>query len=158
LGPLVLLRGDQPTHYLNVALPMFVLVAASGVVQLIEAAATALHRYLPALQERLRPAVRFAGFLLVPPLVCLSVVYYRGAWAALQEPQARDAIAQGELDALGLQGRKLACRNMSWFVDRPVEAVMLPYASVAELETYAHKQHLDGILLWTAEKRRFFLA
>src|SRR5262249_49639239 len=53
LGPLVLLRGDQPTHYLNVALPMFVLVSASGVVQLTEAAAAALRRYLPALQERL---------------------------------------------------------------------------------------------------------
>src|SRR5262249_25669696 len=47
LGPLVLLRGDQPTHYLTVALPMFVLVAASGVVQLTEAAAAVLRRYLP---------------------------------------------------------------------------------------------------------------
>jgi len=52
---------------------------------------------------------------------------------------------------LKLEGKNVACRNMSWFVDRQVRTVLLPFATVPELEKYAGAQGLDGILVWEHE-------
>ena len=47
---------------------------------------------------------------------------------------------------------------MSWFIDRDVQTVLLPYAAVPELERYAVAHELDGLLFWDHENHYFFRA
>jgi hypothetical protein len=154
-GPLVFLRGNQPTHYCLVIVPLFLLVGAAGLVQGLAIAWAAAKRAWPTLNQSSLPRLLFA--LALAPLLCLSASYYLGALATMQESQQRERAEQADLDALGLDGHKIACRNMAWFVDRDVETVLLPYATIAELENYARYQRLDGILLWANEKQKLFV-
>jgi hypothetical protein len=156
LGPLVLLRGDQPVHYLSVGLPMLLIVAAAGLVAGGRACLPILASRCPALSRRYREAPVLVAALLFVPFIVLSVTFFHGTLRTLQAGHSECAAAHAELDALPLQGRRVACRNMSWFVDRPVETVLLPYADVADIEQYAQAQRLDGILIWAKEKHLFF--
>src|SRR5262249_3565623 len=54
-----------------------------------------------------------------------------------------------------LEGGVIACRTMGWFVDREVRTVLLPYASVPELERYCRARGISGILLWENEPELF---
>ena len=53
-GPVILLRGDIPTHYLLVAAPLILVVAARGVAVLSEIAFAALASRWPAAAISLR--------------------------------------------------------------------------------------------------------
>jgi hypothetical protein len=158
LGPVVFLRGDDLTHYLYMILPLVLLVAARGAVSYAELAAAFLRT-----RRAEQPATRFrlgalGVVLLLSPFVCLSVTYYLGALDYLRDYSLQAAEEQHALDQLGLNGRKVACRRMSWFVDRPIQTVLLPYATVAELADYARAHDLDGILVWGNEPSPFFQA
>src|SRR5262249_53410873 len=79
LGPVALLRGDKPTHYVFLCQPFIVLVAARGITSAGELALRWVRHRQPgvALQAR-RAALAVVGLLLAP-LACLSFVYYLGA-------------------------------------------------------------------------------
>ena len=47
---------------------------------------------------------------------------------------------------------------MAWFMDRDVRTLLLPYATVAEIERYAVRNRLDGVLLWKDPKEPYFYA
>jgi hypothetical protein len=158
LGPIVFLRGDAVTHYLFVVLPLLLLVAARGLAGCGALALAALRRWRPAHGERGRYLARFSLALVLAPLVCLCVPYYQGALDKLRASAAEAAVAQTQLDRLGLDGRRVACRRMTWFVDRDVQTVLLPNATVPELERYAAAHRLDGILIWHHEPSPFFAA
>jgi hypothetical protein len=158
LIPTALLRGDEPTHYLYVALPLFLIVAAAGLVQLWQLARAGLERWQPVWAERLAQARGFLVVLGLAPCACLSFVFYLGTLNLLRTDYFQARQEQAALDELSLSGKRVGCRNMSWFVDRNVETVFLPYADVAGLETYAHGQGLDGILVWDHERQPLFRA
>jgi hypothetical protein len=158
LGPVVLLRGNDVNHYLFVLLPFLLVVGARGMVRCAELIGTVLGRAQPALAERSRRLAWFGIALAMAPLTCLSVSYYRGALINLGADGAKAQAEQAALDHLGLEGRRIACRRMSWFADRDVQTVLLPYALVPELESYVVAHDLDGILLWHNEPSKFFKA
>jgi hypothetical protein len=157
-GPVVLLRGAAPSHYLLLALPLFVIVAARGAVTLAEMIGALCQSRLPALAERARVRQGFALVLLAALLISLSGHYYLQVLTTLREYQDRANTAQAAVDSLQLAGKTIACRNMSWFVDRDVRTVLLPYATVPELEAYARARDIDGILVWDDETQLFFRA
>jgi hypothetical protein len=172
LGPVVLLRGDQPTHYLLLALPLFLLVAARGAESLVKLAANLCGPRNSAENDarpgRESPAPRFAGGMLgkrglvlamvLAPVVVLCANFYRAVLTTLHDYQLRAEAEQAAVDALPLAGRTVACRNMSWFVDRDVRTILLPYATVAELEGYVRAHGIDGILVWDNETQLYFRA
>jgi hypothetical protein len=156
LGPVVLLCGDEPRHYLLVALPFMAVIAAHGAIEFTDLARGQLRKARPALVGWLLPGRRAILGLLLLPFACLSIQFHRGALASLQEQSQHAQAEQAALDALHLEGRKVATKNMGWFIDRNIQAVLLPYATVAELETYAAAQGIDGILVWDNEPTPFF--
>jgi hypothetical protein len=139
LGPVVLLVGDAPSHYLLVAMPLFVLVGTRGVIRL----------------ARLFRGGRFLPLSLYLLALVFGVPFYRDATTLLRHYQEQSAQQQAAVDALGLEGQRVACRNMSWFVDRDVQTVLLPYATVPELAAYAQGHAIDGILIWEQETTFF---
>jgi hypothetical protein len=141
LGPVVLLVGDAPSHYLLVAMPLFVLVGTRGVLRLAD----------------LFRDGRFLPLSLCLLALVFGVPFYRDALTLLRHFQEQSAQQQAAVDALGLEGQRVACRNMSWFVDREVQTVLLPYATVPELADYAQGHAIDGILIWE-EETTFFRA
>jgi hypothetical protein len=158
LGPVVLFRGAEPTHYFLVAMPLFVIVACRGLVHLGELAALLVARCSPDLLALLQ-RIGWASLLLVlVPGLCMVVGFYRGALADLSSRQAHAEDQQAAVDALPLQGCRIACRDMSWFVGRDVETVLFPYARVSELEKYVLAQHVDGLLLWAKDPHLLFRA
>jgi hypothetical protein len=157
LGPVMLLTGDQPTHYLLVAFPLFLVVAGRGAHRLVDGINAVCKRGQAVLaQPQPVPWVFVAVGLAL--LIGLSAPYYRSALYLLRGFQQQTSEEQAAVDALGLEGRKVACRNMCWFVDRNVHTILLPYATVAELETYARDHRIDGILVWEKEPMPFFNA
>jgi hypothetical protein len=163
LGPVVLLRGDQPTHYLLLALPLFVLVAARGAANaalLAGGAWTTLGRCLrePGPLGGDGGKRKWLPALLLAPLVVLCANFYLTVLFTLRDYQEQAGTEQTAVDALPLEGRTVACRNMSWFVDRDVRTILLPYATVAELEGYVQARGIDGILVWEHETQLFFWA
>jgi hypothetical protein len=158
LIPTALLRGDEPSHYLYVALPLFLVVATGGAVRLAQLAVAALEHRLPTLSARLTTARGFLVLLALAPWLCLSLVAYAGAFNVLRADYLQARQEQAALDELSLSGKRVGCRNMSWFVDRHVETVFLPYADVPQLEHYAQGQRLDGILIWDHERQPLFRA
>jgi hypothetical protein len=168
LGPVVLLRGAAPTHYLNVTVPLIAAVAAGGAVRVASLfGSAAAQRHLRARSASKEPVptapgsqIRAPGYRLlfalwIPPVACLSISFYSGALATLRSDYDRAAGEQAAVDALGLEGRKVACRCMTWFVDRNVITIMLPYATVPELEDYARANGLHGILI--KEEEPYFI-
>jgi hypothetical protein len=158
LGPVVLLQGDAATHYVFVMLPLALLVATRGLVEMMLLARAWCAERWPLVTQRLHKSWGRALALVLLPLACLTVSYYQGALAELNRTHTRAVDEQTALDALHLEGRKLAHSNMSWFVDRNIQSVLLPYATVPELERYARTQNLDGILICDKEKQPFFRA
>jgi hypothetical protein len=152
-GPVVLLAGDAPTHYLLVALPLFVLVAARGALHVAHFGARNAERL-----RAPRSALRMLGGVCLLLIAYPSVGYYHGAATLLHDLQKQAVQEQAALDALKLDGLRVACRNMSWFVDRNVQTVLLPYATVPELEKYVQVHRLDGILVWGEERMTYFRA
>jgi hypothetical protein len=163
LGPVVLIASDAPTHYILVALPLFVLVAARGAVRLAE--------LVGRVWQHLRPEQTFTGSdrdtldipwpftaAIAAVLLGLSMFSYRPALERLKELQQLSSEQQAAVNALRLDGKKVACRNMSWFVDQEVETFLLPYATVPELENYVRDYSIDGILIWEEEPTPFFRA
>ena len=57
--------------------------------------------------------------------------------------------------ALGLEGRKVACRSMAWFEDVDIQTMLLPYATAGQIATYARAHGLDGLLLWEKQDPRY---
>jgi hypothetical protein len=157
-GPVVLLRGDEATHYLLVMVPLVVLVAAQGIAQVGQIIWDLLKRSRPVLVERLGQVGPSSLVMASLFPIYLSVTFYQGALLTIQDFEEKADREQVDLDALELQGRKVACRNMTWFVDRDVETVLLPYATVPKLERYVLAQKVDGILVWTKEPSPFFYA
>lgn len=152
-GPIALLQGNGPTHYLFVALPLFLLVAAAGLLHLWTSLKAAVARRRPELAVRLAHARVFLLVLVFAPLGCLGLSFYLGTLNILRADCEQARHEQAALDALGLDGKRVCCRNMSWFVDRNVQTVFLPYAQVPELARYAHEQNADGILVWENERQ-----
>jgi hypothetical protein len=167
-GPVVLLRGDQPTHYLLPVIPLILVVAARGALNLVRLSEVVGERWSraktndPALaRPKHRPGLARFGYLpllMVAPLLFLCANFYLTVLATLREYQDRAAGEQAAVDGLPLAGRTVACRNMSWFVDRNVRTILLPYATVAELEGYVRSRGIDGILVWDHETQLFFRA
>jgi hypothetical protein len=157
LGPVILLAGDDRSHYLMVAYPLFVLVAVRGVVRLFEVVRERSGQQSPESETpQFRPRImRIAVAVL---FACLSVPFYRGQVNQLRAYQQQAEEAQAAVDALDLRGRTVACRNMCWFVDRAVTTILLPYAAVPDLEAYARARKIDGILIWEKEPMAFFRA
>jgi hypothetical protein len=158
LGPVALLRGDAPSHYLLLAVPFFGVVAAQGVVNLAAGAWAFARNHLPNLVESWNKRRGFAlavGFTLG---AILNANFYGNTIMLLAEHRQQAAQEQEALDALHLEGKTVVCRNMSWFVDREIETVLLPYAKVAELGKYVRAQRADGILVWEAETQAHFRA
>jgi hypothetical protein len=153
LGPIVLLRGSDPTHYLLVILPLFIVVAARGAERLGELAYAICQRLQPALVGKAHLANRFLLFLCLIPLGSLSVSFYRGALQTLDESYREAEADRVALEALDLRGRTVACRNMVWFADAGVQTVMLPYAPVPELGQHARMARIDGFLIWAKKEQ-----
>ena len=145
-GPVVLLRGDKPSHYLFVALPLLALVAAGCVAHIINCARAKL-------PEAWHLSV--VAWVAVVPVVVLATGFHRGGTQVMREEHTRAQEDMIALDRLELQGKKLATRGMAWFVDRDIQAVLCPYAEVRELENYTVHHGLDGILLRAQEKHLF---
>lgn len=151
LGPLVLLRGDNANQYLCVAAPLFYLVAARAIVccsEVLNGWFGSRETASPDSTWRPRPilvAVGLATLLAVNGLFYWNLV---GDWRAKAQQAVEEHTA---LDRLPLHGKRVAIRNMSWFFDRDTVTVMLPYATVPELERYARAQRLDGLLYWEHE-------
>jgi hypothetical protein len=162
LGPIVLLRGGDATHYVVVILPLFILVATRGAERLGELTFV-LGRYwqlVPEAAEKgsdplnlggLTPFRRTGGFfraVALVPLACLSLGFYAGALHTLHESYLKAEADRTALQAFALQGRRVACRNMAWFVDADVQTVMLPYGTAEDLGRYARLAGIDGFLVW----------
>jgi hypothetical protein len=158
LGPVVLLRGDEPTQYLMVMVPLVALVAAYGLVSLGWAVGGYLARRSPEAREQFDRIWKLLRLPVAAAVGCLALLFYEGAIRTLEEFREETAAEQEDLDALHLEGQTVACRNMTWFVDRDVQTVLFPYARVPELEGYVRKHGIDGILIWDKEKSLFFLA
>jgi hypothetical protein len=158
LGPVVLFRGAEPTHYFLVALPLFVIVACRGLAHLGDLASLLVVRYSPDRLSLLQRIGWASLVLLAVPALCLMTGFYRGALADLSSRQAVAEEQQAAVDALPLQGYRIACRDMSWFVHRDVETVLFPYAHVRELEKYVLAQHADGLLIWANDPHLLFRA
>jgi hypothetical protein len=94
--------------------------------------------------------------LLLAPLGCLSAIYYQGTLELLHSDAEQARAEQADLDSLGLEGSRVFCRDMNWFVDRDVVTVFLPYADVAGLEQYVLGQHADGCCCGTTSASRCF--
>src|SRR5262249_23126238 len=139
LGPIVLLRGSDPTHYILVVLPLFVLVAARGAEQIGELALAVGQRWQPVLMQKAYLASRFFLVLALIPMACLSFSFYRGALESLEESYRESEADRAALEALHLEGHKVACRNMAWFTDAHVLTFILPYGSASELAGYCRK-------------------
>jgi hypothetical protein len=151
-GPIVLLAGDQSTHYLYVGLPLFLVMAARGAQRLVEL----LNVRSPVAEGRpVSWAVTIGGIVL---FFVLSTPFYRSALQLLVNFQEQALHEQAALNALGLEGKKVACRNMCWFVDQDVHTFLLPYATVPELEAYVCAHDMDGILVWGNEPMPYFSA
>jgi hypothetical protein len=157
-GPVVLLRGDAPSHYLLLALPLFVLVSARGAVGLAEIIGSYCQRRLPGLVQWARLRRVFLAVVGTAPLLCLAGHFYFTVLSTLRDYQGRAEAAQAAIDSLRLEGKTVACRNMSWFVDRDVTTILFPFAAVPELETYARARNVDGILVWDDETQLYFRA
>jgi hypothetical protein len=158
LGPCVLLRGNEATHYLLVMVPLVLLVGARGLVEVGKIAWETIRTRAPELAENLwQRRIVLTGFALAPVLG-LTVSYYMEAIATLRGYQQEAADEMASLDSLNLEGKKIACRSMVWFVDRDVQTMLLPYATVPELANYARANRLDGILVWLDEPSLFFAA
>jgi hypothetical protein len=159
-GPVVLIAGDAPTQYILMALPFFVLVAARGAVRLVVAGGK--HFGLQRTGRFSAADVDRAPWLLTAwtaaVLIGAGVLSYAWAQQRLYELQRLALEEQAAVDALCLEGKKVACRNMCWFVDRQVQTILLPYATVAELEVYVRDHNIDGILVWEKEPTPFFNA
>jgi hypothetical protein len=153
LGPVVLLRADDPNHYLFVAIPLLLLTATHGAARVAALSWGWLSAHLPRLAALLLRTRRLALAAVALPLVGLAIIYYAASHRELRNMQREAAEQQAALDALGLDGQTVVCRNMSWFVDRDVRTVLLPYATAPALERYAVNQHSDGVLLWAGEKQ-----
>jgi hypothetical protein len=158
LGPIVLLRGDEPTQYVLVMVPLMIPVAARGVIGIGQLMLAHLKSALPGPSEHVQKHRRPLLVLAAAPAVCLSLAFYQGALSYLENYEAQGVAEQADLDALHLEGRTVACRNMSWFVDRDVDTLLFPYATVPELESYARANKMDGILVWEHEPSLFFYA
>lgn len=156
LIPGALLRGDEPTHYLFVAISFFVVVASGGAVRLCRGAWTMLRSRQPAWASRLETARVFLLALGLAPVICLTVIYYLGTLNTLRDDHAQARAEQATLDQLPLAGKRICCRNMNWFLDRDVVTAFFPYCDVAELERYVRGQRLDGLLLWENERQWMF--
>jgi len=148
LGPVVLIAGNEPAHYLLVAYPLFVVVAVRG--------AVALSELLVGCSERSWPTLVLGLVLLV--IVSRSILFHEAAATQLRSLQQQALREQAAMDALELGGRRVACRNMCWFVDRDVQTIFLPYATVPELESYVLAHRIDGILIWEHEPTAAFRA
>jgi hypothetical protein len=151
-GPIVLLAGDQATHYLYVGLPLFLVVAVHGAQRLVAF-------------MNVRSPVAEGGQVSWPAItggivlfVVLSTPFYRSALQLLVNFQQQALHEQAAVNALGLEGKKVACRNMCWFVDQDVHTFLLPYATVPELERYVRGHDIDGILVWEDEPMPYFSA
>jgi hypothetical protein len=155
LGPVTLLVGDSPSVYHLVFLPFLVLVAARGAARVGELAWAALRTWQPGPAARLGQTRGFALVLAAAPLACLALAYYLDALSLGADYARRAAAEQAALDALHLEGGLVACRTMGWFVDRDVRIVLLPYATVPELERYCRARGITGILLWENEPELF---
>jgi hypothetical protein len=155
-GPVILLRGDEPTHYLLVVVPLILLVGARGIIRFGQLVEARLEKWQPAMAAGFRHSRRFLLGLAFAPCLCLCASFYQGALTTLKEYQDETLEKQADLDALHLEGRKVACRSMCWFSDRCVVTVLLPYATVPELEQYVRAQDIDGILVWANEKQLLF--
>jgi hypothetical protein len=162
-GPVVLLRGEAPSHYLLLALPLFLLVAVRGGISLFVAASRSLacsrekiasEPVAATTAERRRLVLK----LVLGALACFAIHNYLAFLNTLREYQEKTEVEQAAVDALPLEDRMVACRNMSWFVDRNVRTILLPYASVPELEKYVQAHHIDGILVWDNETQLYFRA
>jgi hypothetical protein len=155
-GPIILLCGDEPTHYLLVMVPLVLLVAARGTVELGRLVDAGLERWRPALAGHLRSSRKVLAMVTLPALLCLSASFYQGALGTLADQQKKAANEEADLDGLNLEGKRVVCRNMCWFSDIDAEIVILPYATVPELEQYVRANRADGVLIWTHEKQLFF--
>jgi hypothetical protein len=150
LGPVILIAGNEPTHYLLVASPLFLLVAARSAALLVERSFSGW---------RHRQAVAGGIALLMLVMIAFSSIrFYQEILPWLGNLHRQAVQQQAAVDALGLGGRKVACRNMCWFVDRHVQTVFLPYATVSELESYVLVHGIDGILIWEQEPMVAFRA
>ena len=154
--PTALLRGDEPTHYVFVALSFFVVVAAAGTLRVFHWAAVWLRSSRPAWADGLAMARVFLLALAIAPLACLTFVYFLGTLDTLRNDQAQAREEQAALDRLPLEGKRVCCRNMTWFLDRNVVTAFFPYCDVAGLERYVRGQGLDGLLLWENERQLMF--
>jgi hypothetical protein len=163
LGPVVLITADAPIHYILVALPLFGLIAARGAVRLAELAAAGWRHF----GSKRTDSISNGDTLLVPrPLIALTAAVLIGSSAfaygsvleRLNDLQQLAIEQQAAVNALHLEGKKVACRNMCWFVDQEVETFLLPYATVAELEVYVREHNIDGILVWEEEPTPYFKA
>jgi hypothetical protein len=152
LGPIVLFRGDDNPHYLLVALPLIVLVAARGAVRLAGLVAALVERWRPTAAKDFRLAGVVCLGLVLIPLACGSVLFYRGTLHSLRDYQERAREEQAAIDSLGLEGKKIGCRNLTYFIDRDVSTVFIPYGMVPELEEFARAQRLDGLLVCLDEE------
>jgi hypothetical protein len=146
-GPIVLLRGADPTHYSLVILPFLCVLAAYGTVQLI-AGLTAVIRLLFPRHTDSEPVGWPMLVMGAAPVVCLAMIFFHGAYGCAVAYYQEAEEDRAALAKLGLEGRTLACRSMGWFEDANVETVLLPYATAPEIAQYARAHKLDGILLW----------
>lgn len=156
LIPMALLRGNEPTQYLYVALPLVLLLAAAGLLRCGRLLQAALERRRPELAAGVARGRPVLLALVLAPAACVSAMYYAGALQLLREDHVQMQAEQADLDSLGLEGSRVVCRNMSWFMDRDVVTVCLPYAEVPQLEQYVRGQRADGILLWERERQPLF--
>jgi hypothetical protein len=158
LGPLALLVGEYESHYFFVLLPFIALGAARGVMRLAELASWPLRSWAPIKWDWLRRRAWCLPPLIAAPAVTLGVGFFPDVLEQLHRCSWDARCEQEALDRLGLEGHKVACSNMAWFVDRNVQTVLLPYAAVKELERYARANALDGVLVWEHEPLLLFRA
>jgi hypothetical protein len=150
-GPVILIAGNEPTHYVLVACPFFLIVAVRGAALLFEVSFAAWQRRRTARIAPLRPVAWGITVVMLGMLAFSAICFHRQALSWLADLHRQAVQQQAAVDALRLEGRKVACRNMGWFVDRDVQTVFLPYATVSELERYVSAQRIDGILVWEQE-------
>jgi hypothetical protein len=155
LGPVVLLCGAGPTHYLFPALPLLVIVAGRGAVAVGE---WVFHRFQRMNAGVPQPLTLVPRALLASAAVSLAwftAMFYSGAIASVRDEYLKAKQEQEHIDALKLDGLKVAVRHMTWFVDRDVETMLLPYATVPELEEYTRVHRLDGLLFRVKARHPF---
>jgi hypothetical protein len=154
-GPVVLLRGPDATHYLLVILPFMYVVAAHGANQLVATVSAVLKRLCPRLVDDSQQVPWPFVAIGVAPVLCLSLIFYHGALACVTQSFEEAEEDRAAVAALGLEGRKVACRSMAWFEDTDIETVLLPYAPAGQLVNYAQAHGLDGLLLWEKDDARY---